>query len=141
MNHKILVPLDASATAADVLAAAIAEARWRGAALVLLRAIDLPMEFPVEVYALSPNNVAELLEENARTELTRIAAGVPAEIVCNVMVEVGTPWRVICHVAKSEDVAMVVMGAHDRRVFDGLLGTTATRVVNHLDRPVLVVRR
>ena len=40
MNLKILVPLDSTSTAADVLAAAIAEARWRGAGIVLLRAIE-----------------------------------------------------------------------------------------------------
>jgi nucleotide-binding universal stress UspA family protein len=119
MNLKILVPLDSTSTAADVLAAAIAEARWRGAGIVLLRAIDLPMEYPVEVYALSPNNVADILEENARTELSRVASGIPSDIPSSVLVEAGTPWRVICSVAKGEDVAMVVMGAprpaHARR--------------------------
>ena len=141
MNLKILVPLDSTSTAADVLAAAIAEARWRGAGIVLLRAIDLPMEYPVEVYALSPNNVADILEENARTELSRVASGIPSDIPSSVLVVAGTPWRVICSVARGEDVAMVVMGAHDRRMLDGLLGTTASRVVNHIDRTVLVVRR
>ena len=140
MNHKILVALDSTSAAAAVLRAAIAEARWREADLLLLRAIDVPMEYPVEVFALSPGNVAELLEENARNELTRIAADIPAEISSEVRVEVGTPWRVICNVAKSDDVALVVIGAHDRRVLDRLLGTTASRVVNHIDRSVLVIR-
>lgn len=141
MNPKILVPLDSKSTAAGVLAVAIDEARWRSAEVVLLRAIDLPMEFPIEVYALSPNNVAQLLEENAGDDLVRVSADIPAGIASRIMVEVGTPWRVICHVAKTEDVALVVMGAHDRRILDGLLGTTTSRVLNHIDRSLMVVRR
>ena len=36
---------------------------------------------------------------------------------------------------------LVVMGAHNHRVLDGMLGATATTGVHHCDRSVLIVRR
>jgi nucleotide-binding universal stress UspA family protein len=35
---------------------------------------------------------------------------------------------------------MIVIGSHDYRLIDRIIGTTAAKVVNHADRPVLVVR-
>ena len=35
---------------------------------------------------------------------------------------------------------LIVIGSHGYGGIDHLLGTTAARVVNHADRPVLVVR-
>lgn len=138
---KILVPIDSSPAAAQVLAAAYEFARTHHAELVLLRAIGIPTELPMEAYAMAPDNVAGLLEKSGRAELEKIAAEVPAGIRASVRVEFGAAWQVICDVAKSEDVLLVVMGAHNHRFLDGMLGTTATRVVNHCDRSVLIVRR
>lgn len=140
MSQKILVPLDRSSHVEPVLAAAVAQASWRGADLVLLRALSLPMALPPEAYALAPNDVAGLLEATARTDLAAVAATLPPDVATSVRVEFGGAWQVICEVAKSEDVALVVIGAHDRRMLDGILGTTTTRVVNHAARSVLVVR-
>lgn len=49
----------------------------------------------------------------------------------------GTPWDESCTTAKPEGV---VIGAHGYGGLDRVLGTTASRVVNHADRSVLVVR-
>lgn len=138
---KILVPLDSSPAAAQVLAAAYELAHTHHAELLLLRAIGIPTELPMEAYAMAPDNVAGLLEKSGRAELEKVAAEAPAGIRAGVRVEFGAAWQVICDVAKSEDVLLVVMGAHNHRFLDGMLGTTASRVVNHCDRSVLIVRR
>lgn len=137
---KILVPLDSTAAAPAVLAAAIEQARWRGAELVLLRALGIPTELPLEAYALAPDAVASLLERSARAELEGLRVTLPRGIAASIRVEFGAAWRVICDVAQREGVGLVVIGAHGHRTLDGLLGTTASRVVNHLDRSLLVVR-
>ena len=138
---KILVPIDSSPAASSVLAVALDFARQHQAELVLLRAIGIPTELPMEAYAMAPDNVAGLLEKSARGELGKVVAEIPHDVTAGVRVEFGTAWQVICDVAKSEDVLLVVMGAHDHRFLDGMLGTTATKVVNHCDRSVLIVRR
>ncbi len=137
---KILVPVDSTPIVQAVLATAVEEARWRGAELVLLRALGIPTELPLEAYALAPDQVASLVERSAREELEALRALLPSGIEARVRVEYGAAWRVICDVARHEDAALVVIGAHGHRALDGLLGTTASRVVTHLDRPVLVVR-
>ena len=138
---KILVALDATPIADAVLSAGIAHARWMRAEIVLLRAILPPPELPVEVFAKTPETLAELAERNARSELTVALAEIPNDSVARIRVDVGAPWRVICDVAKEEDVALVVLGAHDHRLLDAVTGTNTTRVVNHIDRTVAVVRR
>lgn len=137
---KILVPLDSTPVAQAVLAAAVEEARWRGADLVLLRALGIPSELPLEAYALAPDQVASLVERSARMELEGLRETLPAGVDASVCVEFGAAWRVICDVARRDGAALVVIGAHGHRALDGLLGTTASRVVTHLDRPVLVIR-
>lgn len=137
---KILVPLDSTPVAKSVLSTAIQLARWQSADILLLRAIGIPTELPMEAYAMAPDNVAGLLEKSARAELGRVAAEVPPGIAASVHVEFGTAWRVICDVAKEQDVSLIVMGAHNHRILDGVLGTTASRVVNHSDRSVFLVR-
>ena len=137
---KILVPLDSTPIASYVLAAAVAEARRRDAELILVRALGIPTELPLDAYVLAPDQVANLLEKSAQSELAKVRATVPADVTCRVRVEFGAAWRVVCDVAKSEDVALIVLGAHAHRTLDGVLGTTASRVIHHTDRNVLVVR-
>lgn len=54
----------------------------------------------------------------------------------------GTPHLQIRAVADEVDAGLVVLGSHrPRRVLDGLLGTTADRVIRTSHRPCLVVNR
>jgi nucleotide-binding universal stress UspA family protein len=55
-------------------------------------------------------------------------------------VHIGTPWDGICRAAKEHEADLVVIGAHGYGTLDRLLGTTASKVVNHIDRSVMVVR-
>lgn len=138
--QKILVALDSSPFAAQVLARAVELARQTDGRLWLLRAVGLPTELPLEAYAMPPESVANLLEKSARKEINDAAAGVPAELLGGTLVEIGVPWRTICDVATREKADLLVIGAHGHRFVDRILGTTTGRVVSHADQSVFVVR-
>ena len=137
---KILVALDASPFAPQVLAQAVTLAQNHGGQLWLLRAVGLPVELPLEAYAMPPESVATLLEKSARRDIAEVAAKVPEGLLGGQIVEIGVPWRTICDVAAREKVDLLVMGAHGHRFLDRVLGTTTGKVVTHCDTSVFVVR-
>lgn len=137
---RILVCLDASQRAEAVLREAMEIARRSGGKMILLRAVGVPIEVPLEAYSMSPDAVGVLLENEAKKYLERTAATVPPELLERTIVAVGTPWRTICHTADTEGVNLIVVGSHGYNVLDRLIGTTAAKVVNHAKQSVLVVR-
>lgn len=137
---KILVALDSSDAAPAVLEDAVMMARAFGGALVLVRAVGLPTELPPEALSMDPDSVTGLLVKAAERDLERYAQGVPADVPTSRVVQVGTPWRVICDVAEEQDADLVVVGAHGHRLIDRVLGTTTDRVVTHTERSMHIVR-
>lgn len=137
---KVLVALDGSPRQQGVLDAAIAIATKAGAKVVLFRSVGIPRDLPAEAYAVSPEEIPALLERLALRDLERLNGTVPAELRGTIRVLVGTPWQSIDHVAREEDVDLIVIGSHGYGALDRVLGTTAAKVVNHADRAVLVVR-
>lgn len=138
--NRILVGLDASARAPVVLREAVALARRTGAKLRLLRAIGLPAELPAGIWTVPPNQVMDTYLDTARAEIAELARTVPPELLDGATAEVGTPWDALCSYARETDVDLIVIGSHGYGILDRLLGTTASKVVNHADRSVLVVR-
>jgi nucleotide-binding universal stress UspA family protein len=138
--NPILVALDSSPRARGVLDAAIALARQTKRGLVLFRAVGIPIELPPEALVVSPSALPGILESHARTDLDARTRGLPADVHGTVLVKLGTPWEVICQAAREVDAWMIVLGSHGYSGIDRLIGTTASRVVNHADRSVLVVR-
>jgi nucleotide-binding universal stress UspA family protein len=137
---KILVGLDASPRARDVLDTAVNLAKKTGGRLVLFRAVGIPLGLPPEAYAMSPDSLENMLEQEARRYLEGLAADVPAGLVESVHVHAGTPWRSICATAQEFGVDLIVIGSHGYQGLDRLVGTTASKVVNHAECSVLVVR-
>jgi nucleotide-binding universal stress UspA family protein len=137
---RILVGLDHSPRAAAVLEQAAALARATGAELYLLRALSIPAEIPPDAFRSSPGELVQRWREESARDLERQALSIDPGIVTHVLVHIGSPWQSICQVAKEQAVDLVVIGSHGLHGIERLLGTTATRVVNHVDRPVLVVR-
>lgn len=136
----ILAALDNSRRAPGVLAEAIDLAQKLGGKLVLVRAVGIPHEIPAEAFTESPQRIPEILERVARQELEAQARQVPEGLVAKLRVTTGVPWEVICRDAEEEKADLIVIGSHGYSGIDRLLGTTASRVVNHADRSVLVVR-
>jgi nucleotide-binding universal stress UspA family protein len=137
---RILVGLDASERAGLVLETAADLARRTGGKLILFRAVGVPHEIPVEAYTMTPANLAELLEREAKKYLEKVAAGLPAGMVAESVVHVGTPWQGIVSAADQRRADMIVIGSHGYSGLDRLIGTTASKVVNHAHQSVLVVR-
>jgi nucleotide-binding universal stress UspA family protein len=135
-----LVALDSSIRASQVLAEACALAQSTGAKLVLFRAIGLPSDLPIEAYAMSPDGVILVLQQRATAELAELAKRIPAGVKFEIRQEIGAAWQAICEAGRLVDASLIIVGSHGYSGLDRLLGTTASRVVNHADRSVLVVR-
>ena len=138
--HRILVGVDASPRAPQVVAAAADLAQRTGAKLRLFRAVGLPAELPSNVWAMPPSQVIETFLSTARAELGELAATVPPELLDGATAQVGVAWDAICSYAREHDVDLIVIGSHGYGLIDRIVGTTASKVVNHADRSVLVVR-
>jgi nucleotide-binding universal stress UspA family protein len=141
LMQRILVALDASPNASAVLDDAIDLAKRLGARILLLRAVGLPAEpLPANGFAAPPTQLVDAFIETAKRDLAELASRIPAHLFEGATAEVGVPWDAICSHARDHDVDLIVIGSHDYRLIDRILGTTAAKVVNHADRPVLVVR-
>lgn len=137
---QILVALDSSERSPVVLEAAVQTAKAFGAKLILFRAVNIPVDFPVDAYAISSTDITSSLVDSARSDLEKILSTLPKELQGSCFVEVGTPWQEICSVAQDKKVDLVVIGSHGYNLIDRVLGTTAAKVVNRADCSVLVVR-
>jgi nucleotide-binding universal stress UspA family protein len=137
---KILVGLDSSPRATLVLETAVGLSQQYGAKLILVNAVGIPFDFPADALGLSPTALPGVMEDAARRDLEARARGLPQGVASKVDIQVGTAWQVICDLAKEEDVDLIVIGSHGYSGLDRVIGTTAGRIVNHADRPVLVVR-
>ncbi len=138
--HRILVGLDASPRAQGVLDAALDLAKRTGSKIILVRAVGIPIEVPIEAYSMPPQGLENLLREQAQKYIDQLETKVPAELRGGAKVAIGVPWQAICEMAKDENVDLIMIGSHGYQGLDRLIGTTAAKVVNHADRSVLVVR-
>jgi universal stress protein F len=134
------VALDSSPRAIDVLVTAVALARSTGGKLRLLRAVGLPPELPANVWAMPQSQIVETYLSTAKRELELLAKEVPPEYLDGATAVVGVPWDAICSYGREHDVDLIIIGAHGYGILDRIMGTTSAKVVNHADRPVLVVR-
>jgi nucleotide-binding universal stress UspA family protein len=137
---RILVALDGSPRAGDVLAAAVDIARTRGTRLVLLRAVGLPAEVPQDFWKTTEEPLLDVLKKRAEQYLRDEVANVARDVACDFEVTIGAPWQAICDAARALQVDLVVIGSHGYSGLDRVLGTTAAKVVNHAHCSVLVVR-
>lgn len=137
---KILVALDGSAREKAVLEAGVKMARALGASLILLRVVGIHVDMPLDLVRVSPAEFELQLQRRAKAALAELGATIPSSVEWAPMVVTGVAWDAIGWVAKDENVDLVVIGAHGYGRLDRLMGTTASRVVNHANRSVLVVR-
>lgn len=136
--RSILVGLDGSPRANDVLAYAESLALLTGAKLVLFRAFDLPPDMEL-AWPLSDREVVSAMRARAQEYLSACASKLPGALLREVRVARGRPWEALCAAASEQNVDLIVIGSHGYDAIDHLTGTTAAKVVNHARRPVLVV--
>ena len=138
--QRILVGVDASERAPGVLQRAISFARGTDARLFILRAVRVPIEFPIEALSMVPASLPSQLIAITQTGLDRFVQDVPPALLERAEARIGTPWQVLCDTALEINADLVIIGSHGYGMIDRLLGTTAARVVNHAPCSVLVVR-
>ncbi len=137
----LVVGLDTSTRSASVLAHAVELATALRARLVVVRAVGIPPELPVEALGIEPDALPGTLLGLARRALDEAVAGAPTGIVASVETALGPAWQVICHAASERAADFVVIGAHGHTLLiDRVLGTTASRVVSHAPCSVVVCR-
>ena len=142
-SKTILVPIDFSDCAMDVVRQASSQASQEGASVVLLHVMTMPEGMgpstPVEPEGASaPLSASEHLRREAERlmppyveEATR--AGVRAEV----RFEMGDPARAIVKVAKELGPTRIVMGTHARKGLSRLvLGSVADAVRKQATCPV-----
>ncbi len=138
MIRKILAAVDGSDRAAGVLAGALEVAERFDAKVHLFRCVVVPQEFPAAA-RMPVDQLAPWLEKEATSALTALAAGKPRVTVEPLDMTAPQPWRAVLAAAARLDVDLIVVGSHGYGGWDRLLGTNASRVVDHADRSVLVV--
>lgn len=139
-SKRILVALDGSARAPTVLEAASQLAELAGARLVLYRAITVSPDLPREVLIETDTRLEDVLTGNARKELAQLAQLLRPELVEKIVTAFAIPWDGICRSARELGADLIVIGSHGYGGLDRILGTVASKVVNHADRNVLVIR-
>lgn len=136
---RILVGLDDSPRAHLVLAAAAQLAALTRARLVLFHAVGVVPD-PARAGVSADVPLEQRLLAEARAKLVALAKDVPADTIEAIEVALATPWDGIYRIAKDLEADLIVVGSHGYRVLDRILGSTATKVVNHADRNVLIVK-
>lgn len=128
---RIVAAVDSSDTAFAVIARATELARAPGAQVRVLR---------VEPYLDQARASLPRSDVEVGREVQRLEAGIPDEHRAGSTVVRGDPARTICAFAKEYGADIVVIGAHAYGWTERVVGTTAAWVVDHIDRPLLVVR-
>ena len=136
----IVVGIDNSPQSDAVLASAVDLAQRYHRKLIIIHAVPDSTHVPAEVLRVSPTEASDTWARIARDALTRRTAAISPELIERVDALIGTPWQVLCDAARDNGAGLVVIGTHGRTAIDTLLGTTATRVVNHAPCSVFVVR-
>lgn len=134
----ILAALDESERAPAVFAAALRLGRAFPARLHLMRVLTYPPEIAAAGHN-TPDHLEPKLEQDARDELRGLMSGAPDVDFGPEIIVGGDPWRRILDVADQFGVDLIVVGRHRQHGMERLLGTVASKVVNHAHRDVLVV--
>ena len=136
---KMLVAIDLTEEAPQVLNKAKAMCNAQGAELLLVHVVepvgyayggDIPMDL---------SELQDQMDKAAREQLGKYGDeyGIAA---ANQVVTVGRPESEIHRLAKEHNVDLVIVGSHGRKGFQLLLGSTANGVLHGTECDVLAIR-
>jgi nucleotide-binding universal stress UspA family protein len=137
MFEKILVPLDGSELAAQILPQVADLARCHNAEVVLLNVFpDWGEATSDEVKTVIKIEVQKCETSLAQAAKDLTAQGVKATSVCIT----GTPAQEIINYADKNHLGLIAMATHGRGEVAWVLGSVAEKVVSHATVPVLLFR-
>jgi nucleotide-binding universal stress UspA family protein len=140
--RRVLVPLDGSKLAEQVLPAIIPIAAALGCEVTLFRVlVDTAGSFTGRWY-LPQNSSFEIANQDARSYLERLASHVKEHgIRVSTAIQLGPVAKSIIDYAEGHDVDLIAMCTHGRTgIARWALGSVADRVLRAGDKPVLLVR-
>lgn len=146
MYDKILVTLDGSPLAEQVLQHVAVIAKRMGSEVILLRVaapVYTVLEDGVSGVALDKEEVVDETAAEHKEYLTRVAERLRAAGIANVrtVVEFGDPAEQIVEYAGKNDVDLVAMSTHGRTgISRWVHGSVANRVLQASPAPVLLIR-
>ena len=141
----VLAPVDFDDTAADILRLAEAFAVDRGARLHVLHAVDYSAEEVLRAGDASEEVIAEYHAQREKDARERFEALLARELKAPGAAERhvvdGSAPKAIHDLARRLGADLIVMGTHSRAGLGGtILGSTAERVLPHIDTSLLVLR-
>jgi nucleotide-binding universal stress UspA family protein len=143
-RSHILIPLDGSALAEQILPHALVLGRLTQAEFTLLQAVPLVIQaYGTELYGAGwDDQVLEQLRANAHAYLDGVAASLRAESLrVRTVVMDGLPASAILEYARAQAVDLIALATHGRSgVARWLLGGVADKVVRGATLPVLLYR-
>jgi nucleotide-binding universal stress UspA family protein len=141
MFKDILVPIDVNDERIwkKALATAVGLAERFGATL---HALTVVPEFGLPaVSQYFPADFESKMREHAHDELKAILdREVPREVMRQLIIAEGSVYREIVRVAKETGCDLIVMGSHRPELKDYLLGANATKVAQHAECSIMIVR-
>ena len=143
MYKRILVPLDGSELAEQVLPYARALAKGLSASLDLLEVIEPPpSQWADSAHGVYPHRLADSLKNTARDYLERVAVPLRREGLSAVTnVRKGSPPQCIAAEAELEPDTLIAMSSHGRSgIARWVLGSVTDKVLQDTSCPLLIVR-
>jgi nucleotide-binding universal stress UspA family protein len=140
-DGPVIVGADGSERADHTIGVAFEEAARRGAALVAVRAYDLPAAYGLMAMGTAPFNPDEIrrAEQAALDDSVRPWREKYPDVEVETLTARGGAGRVLVDV--SSTAGLVVVGSHGHGALAGtLLGSVSLQVLHHADCPVLIVR-
>jgi universal stress protein A len=145
--RRILVPMDFSECSRRGLRYAVAMAERFGSEIVLVHAIEAPLNLPPQTLVrLDPEGPAmpimDYVREAADRRLNAMLAELSlASIPAQGVISVGDVRDIVLESAKTHNVDMIVMGTNGRKGLRHLLiGSVAEDIVRRSEVPVLTTR-
>ena len=141
--RKILVAVDTTDEAEDVVKAALEIADKRNPAISFITVIRPMTDFYVNLYATLEDSAKIGLESQAVKSATEWLSGLVKRYGIDesaVSVIIGTPAVEIRRLAEERDVELIVVGTHGRHGLGLMLGSTANAVLHGAPCDVLAVK-
>jgi nucleotide-binding universal stress UspA family protein len=140
----IVVGIDSSPRAPQVIEAARLMAERMNASVVLIGAVEgleLRAMMPPELGAWNDESLWGAIDKSTRAAVAKAAEHFRSGTVTDQKVEAAAPWHMLVNEAKRRNASLIVLGAHGYRPLERMLGTTAAKVANRAECSVLVVRQ
>lgn len=140
---KVLVAVDTTDEAEDVVKAALEIAGKRNSAISIITVIRPMTDFYVNLYSTLEDNAKIGLDSQAVAGATEWLSGLvkPYGIDDSALsVIIGTPAVEIRRHAEEQDVDLIVLGTHGRHGLGLMLGSTANAVLHGAPCDVLAVK-